>query len=157
MTQRKDIVVWMSPPIPYVILDTRDAYNTYVNSLQEIVANTIGPIHGEYYDVVEHMSEMGVALVSLISHLPSIRTKVAKYFENYWGFIPDPQDEIQLKVKFFELIKTCAEAASKCQIYNGDGTLFYHFYGWTAGCLILAYSDRTVATIDQSHWLTQKP
>jgi len=157
MTYRKDLVVWMSPPIPYVILDTKQAYKDYTDYLRDIIARTIPPLHGEYFDIVEHMSEMGVAVVSLISHLPSIRTKTAQYFGHTWGFIPDRHDEIQLKMKLFHLIQASAEAAQKCQVYNGDGTLFYHFYDWSAGCLILQYTDRVVATIDSSHWLTQKP
>ncbi|HWT40748.1 MAG TPA: hypothetical protein VN081_05815 [Dongiaceae bacterium] len=157
MTYRKDLVVWMSPPIPLVVLDTRRTFKAYTDALREIVANTIDPVHGEYFDISEHMNEMGVALVSLIDHFPSLRTKVADYFKHYWGFVPNPQDEVQLKMEFFHLIQAAAEAARVCQLYNGDGTLFYHFYNWTAGCLVIEYTNRTVATVDRSHWLTQKP
>lgn len=143
----KDLVIWMPPPIPYVILHTRLTFKDYVDAVKRVfVYDANVQSYHEGFDIVDHMAEVGIMIVSVIKNRRLIDQRLHELLDR--SHVPDRDDDAQIYIKrmFGALVRLCATQCEATQLYDGAGELHYAFYNWIDGNLVLTYNNPVVAT-----------
>jgi hypothetical protein len=158
----RDMVVWTPPPIPFVVLNTRNAYRDYTNAIMQVfVYDSAMPgerphMHSDGFDIIDHMGEIGTAINSIVSYKPLYDKKRDSVMGHNFPFMPDADGVQLLKSKLEKLIESVWIQCNQMQLYDGTGALQFAFYDWSMGDCVMGYMHRVFESPPQNHWLVNK-
>jgi hypothetical protein len=152
------LVTWMPTPIPFVVMSTRTLALDYTDAVLQVFGygNYDPAPHGGGFEIYKHMGEVGLLIVSIIKHKPTMASRLMEIVSRRHDE-QDDDDQMHIKFHFAKLAKYCADQCEHLQLYDGEGNLHYHFWDWHQGNLILASTNAVVANVPANHWLTAQP